>query len=68
MAEKAAKKAKKRRGKQALIMKKSGSERVQSASRLVSHSRNIPGGVQFAGGWHDHRFIQVDTTKTERKI
>ena len=47
MAEKAAKKAKKRssRGKQALIMKKSGSQRVESASRLIDAR------IQELGDW-----------------
>src|SRR3981189_3484020 len=47
MAKKAAKKAKKRssRGKQALIMKKSGSRRVESASRLIDAR------IQELGDW-----------------
>jgi hypothetical protein len=47
MAEKAAKKAKKRSsgGKQALIMKKSGSQRVESASRLIDAR------IQELGDW-----------------
>src|SRR5208282_2771144 len=47
MAEKAAKKAKKRSsgGKQALIMKKSGSQRVESASRLIDAK------IQELGDW-----------------
>src|SRR6266850_1231891 len=55
MAEKAAKKAKKRssRGKQALIMKKSGSQRVESASRLIDAR------IQELGDWRGEMLSRV---------